>query len=408
MGCPSQCVLGEKLTFTVQLAAATGSPVNADGSVSYSIYEDETATAILTGTMTRLAAQTGFYSEQISCTVANGFERYKSYTARISAAIEGVSVAKAYTFLCLGVEDAGTGTTGALTTTANVKSYLGITVTDYDSLFDALISRSTAAIENYCNRSLLSDTYREVYNGDGSTVLYLREWPVTDISLLAISTYDAICIKNTSTDAYAATFSVSLDDTDLSVSEAVTLTISGGTNAGTDSLTLADYTLSTLATAIAALGKGWSASVVSSGWNNWAATELLPVFGQFCLDEWAYATVPYEGINNFNIIGETQSPYRANVGEINYSEGLPDGKSNIIVRYTAGYGTIPADLEQTCIDVVKSYYDLTKHNSFVKSESLGAHSITYTDKASNIFLKDSLVLSADVRRRLTSYKRLRI
>ena len=53
MGCPTQCILGENLTFTEQVKYF-GEPIDADGNVSYSVYEDETGTAILSGTMTKL------------------------------------------------------------------------------------------------------------------------------------------------------------------------------------------------------------------------------------------------------------------------------------------------------------------------------------------------------------------
>jgi len=46
-GCPSSCVLGQNLTFSVQAKDTTGAPVDATGDVSYSIYEVEETAAIL-------------------------------------------------------------------------------------------------------------------------------------------------------------------------------------------------------------------------------------------------------------------------------------------------------------------------------------------------------------------------
>ncbi len=69
----------------------TGVLTDADAVPSYRIYEDETAAAILNGDMAKLddANTTGFYTELIACTTANGFEVSKTYTVYISATVDG-------------------------------------------------------------------------------------------------------------------------------------------------------------------------------------------------------------------------------------------------------------------------------------------------------------------------------
>lgn len=91
MGCQSNVVLGENLTFSICTHDPdTGVLTDADGAPSYRLYEDETATAILTGSMAKLddANTTGFYTEQVACTTANGFELNKSYTIYIEATVD--------------------------------------------------------------------------------------------------------------------------------------------------------------------------------------------------------------------------------------------------------------------------------------------------------------------------------
>lgn len=80
--------------------SATGAAADADSVPSYRIYEDETGTAILTGSMAKLedANTTGFYSEQITLSAANGFEVGKSYTVYISATVAGVVGTMSHTF----------------------------------------------------------------------------------------------------------------------------------------------------------------------------------------------------------------------------------------------------------------------------------------------------------------------
>ena len=383
MGCPTQCILGQNLTFTIQARAATGAPVAATGAVSYSAYEDETATAIVTGSMTQLASQTGFYSEQIECTTDNGFERYKSYTIRITATVSSVSVAKTYTFLCLGTEDTVTATTGALTSTANFKSYAGITSTDDDTLIGYLVSRATAEIEKYCKRTLRSATHRELYSGCGDGIVVLKNYPVIAISMFSKSITDSFGIKNTDSNAYRA--SVKVVDASGAAS-ALTCTIYGGANAGSDELTISSYATNTLLmAAITALGKGWT--VLTGQYDSWDPAELLPITELECLDSYVYPPIPEDNENDYRTDYDT--------GVIYPNTATSTGESNIVVKYTAGYATTPADLEQACIDLVKYYYDARQKDFSVNSKKLGDYSFTL--KAESI--------PDDIKVRLDAYKR---
>jgi len=390
MGCPTQCILGQNLTFSIQAKDGTGAPVAATGSVAYAVYEDETATAILDGSMSQLASQTGFYSEQIECTADNGFERYKTYTVRVSATVSAVSVARTYAFICLGVEDSPTASTGALTTTANFKSYAGISHTDDDTLIGYLVSRATSAIEKYCERILRSDTYREWYDGRGDCWLSVDQYPITDIQMISKSKTDAFYITNTDADAWNAYVKITTTDED---STALALVLQGGDNDGTDTLSFATrgtYTLTTLATAINAVGSGWSAGSVTSSYAKYDAMELIPVNGLQCKDSYAYVSVPDEPEYDFD--------YQQYEGLIYMPTGYPRGIRNITVRYTGGYVTTPADLEQICIDQVNLYYRGRKKDLSVKSEKLGDHSVTMADDARD--------LSKSIMNRLAPYRRI--
>lgn len=71
----------------------TGNATDADFVPTYRIYEDETGTPILTGSMALLDASNtaGFYSEQITLSAANGFEKGKSYNIYITATVNSIS-----------------------------------------------------------------------------------------------------------------------------------------------------------------------------------------------------------------------------------------------------------------------------------------------------------------------------
>ena len=89
------------LTFpAITHLASTGALTDADAVPAYRVYEDETGTAILTGNMAKLddANTIGFYSEQITLSAANGFEKGKCYTIYITAAVSSVTGGQHHTF----------------------------------------------------------------------------------------------------------------------------------------------------------------------------------------------------------------------------------------------------------------------------------------------------------------------
>jgi len=101
MGCQPQVALGDYLTFSICTHDPdTGELAPADAAPPYRIYEDETATPILTGTMAALDAPTttGFYTERILCSAANEFEEEKSYTIYIEAEVDGDTGGIAFSF----------------------------------------------------------------------------------------------------------------------------------------------------------------------------------------------------------------------------------------------------------------------------------------------------------------------
>jgi hypothetical protein len=92
MGCPTKIELGTNAVFSICThATGTGVLTDADFPPIYRVYEDLTAVPILTGVMAKLddVNTTGFYAEQIACTIANGFEDGRAYTVYIEATVLG-------------------------------------------------------------------------------------------------------------------------------------------------------------------------------------------------------------------------------------------------------------------------------------------------------------------------------
>jgi len=93
--------IDDYLTFTCNThTPSTGAATDADAVPAYRVYEDETGTPVVNGDTAKLddAGTTGFYSERIQLTAASGFEKGKSYTIYISAAVGGVTGTMSHSF----------------------------------------------------------------------------------------------------------------------------------------------------------------------------------------------------------------------------------------------------------------------------------------------------------------------
>lgn len=358
MSCPDIGILEQELTFTIQSRIANGTPTDTDSLPTYKIYEELTNTEIASGAMAKQddTNTDGYYAKKIDTTTGNGFESLKTYTIRIESAIGGTAVARTFSFIVLGQSDLTVASGDLLTTVERFKLYKGITSSTDDTLIGQLISRSTNAIQVFCNRDFVVKSYRDFEDGDGQSELILNQFPVVSVEMLGIGRQDAFLIKNTTAGAYFAQVSITESD--------ITLQVSGGANNGTETLTLANYdTLTDLFTAINALNKGWSI-IETQILNFWAPIELLPTGkGLSCLTHHASPQIPEE----------PQEEYATDIkaGLLKYFGRFNHGFQNIVVRYSAGYTEIPADLEQICIDLTCTYYDKRNLDSSLKREKIG-------------------------------------
>jgi len=102
--------IDDALTFpAVTHRFDTGALTNADAVPLYRVFEDETPTPIVSGAMAALGyGGTGTYSEQITLSAANGFEKGKSYTVLITATVNAITGAAYHTFQMEAEVDANT------------------------------------------------------------------------------------------------------------------------------------------------------------------------------------------------------------------------------------------------------------------------------------------------------------
>lgn len=87
--------------YAVTTKFDTGVATDADAVPAYRVYEEETATPLLTGNMALLDSTNtaGLYSEQITLSAANGFEVGKCYAVHIAATVNSVAGATVKEFV---------------------------------------------------------------------------------------------------------------------------------------------------------------------------------------------------------------------------------------------------------------------------------------------------------------------
>ena len=225
-----------------------------------------------------------------------------------------------------------------------LKLFMDIDVTDdtQDDVLNLFLNGVETKVLTHCDRtSFNSTTYtNEMYSGNGSDHIWLKNCPIISIASASIGRLDAINIKNTDTTASNATVSVSVADAKM------TLTLTGGANPGSDEVAFGTYTtLSAVVTQINTLSaKSWAAEIADSSLNDLASTELLQVDGKYVgsrrgvTASWSAIQIPDDPLGDFRSDNDT--------GELYRSSGWPAGFQNLIFTYTAGYATadMPGDL----------------------------------------------------------------
>ena len=78
-------------------------------------------------------------------------------------------------------------TGGTLTDIASVRVFLGALSLNYtDAEIQAAIDWASAAVETYCNRTFPSAAYTETYDGTGTDMLYLNQYPITAVASVTL------------------------------------------------------------------------------------------------------------------------------------------------------------------------------------------------------------------------------
>lgn len=243
----------------------------------------------------------------------------------------------------------------------------------------SLVSAASDAIRRHCHRDFTLQSYQEFYSG-GIYIkepLKLRQFPVTAISGVNIANIAMQIINNGSVAQKAVVQTLANGDFQL------TTTINGVVTTNLISAAT-NVMIGDVASAINGLGNGWGTSIYSGAAGSYAkfpTVDLKPLQGACsALVGGCYAEI-YESWYGWNTVSfwpdETyESSGVASFWRLDNETGeihsrLPRGRLNIRIDYTAGFATIPAAVQQACVDLAQWMYQVGSRDLSAKTLKLG-------------------------------------
>jgi len=232
-----------------------------------------------------------------------------------------------------------------------------------------LISSVSAAIKRYCHTDFVSTSYDELYSGGGSQRLLLRQIPIVSVASVRYGPYAVLRITNTqtSTNQRATAAVTSATDTDVVGTGLTLVRVASGVVTTDTSVTFAgNVTMTALANAINALGNGWSATVMNN-YGNWPSADLR-IQGAVNCAQGSYGEIKLHVIelSDFQVDRKRGWLLRGINALITQWDDpmavFTPGIDNYRVLYTAGYTTVPLDVQEACAEWVTALFWQSKSN----------------------------------------------
>ena len=228
---------------------------------------------------------------------------------------------------------------------------------------DQIIGQAYESLITYMGRGLFDTEYTErIELGRDNGIIMLQQPNVTDVTFVGVSVSDAFTAKYTGANPRAT-----VEVTDAAV---VLRSRAGGTTT-TSTLTFASNgSTSDLSTAIAAVS-GWSSSL----------NETMPsayLMRQGVRDA-KNTTVQAEGFDDYD--GDYSIDYPAGKMTFGWPYVPWNIRNQMVVTYSAGYTTLPEDIEGVLLDLIQDAWSSTVRDGSVTEERLGDYS--YKVDASN-------------------------
>lgn len=239
------------------------------------------------------------------------------------------------------------------------------TSSDENTTLDALLAAVSRAVENYCWRTFAVTSYDELYPGNGLHELVLRNYPTVSIERVAFAPMPVMQVTNTSANNQRATVKVTATGVEL-------IRVASGTPSTSTILFSDQATLSALASAVTALGNGWSASVPNAADNLRASADLRALQGAFgAMNVNANLKLHTGELSSFLVDAERGCLTRAD------GACWDGGVQHWRIVYRAGFSAVPDEVQEACAEWVAQLFWQTKRDPGLASESIpGATSRT--------------------------------
>ena len=285
--------------------------------------------------------------------------------------------------------------THALTSLANLKAVVGIGDSGHDGLLENCIDRATAAIESHTDRKLKSRLHSEFQMPEGERVVKTDQFPIVSIDTVAYGRQDTFTVTSdtASTDVLAT---VGFDGSELRLRK----TTSGGTST-TATVSATTYpTTSQMVSQINSSVSGWSATLVE----NALSSSLYQFGGRGVKDAPCHVRYPRDNVSEYEvdfaqgIVHITTDRFPGIRSDDARANAFPSGFFPVFVQYTAGYETVPDDLEQACLEIARDIFNDVKMDTNLASEALGDYNFSRISVADKVERYASL---------LTAYRKIR-
>jgi hypothetical protein len=225
-----------------------------------------------------------------------------------------------------------------------------------NTTLDALIAALSAAIERYCRRVFVSQALDELYDGRDHAELLLEHFPLVAVERVAFDPTAVVRIENTSASNQRAVVQVT--------STGLTLTrVASGVSSSSSVTFAGNVTLTAVVSAVSALGNGWSASLVDANDANRASADLRGLQGALTAKDGAAELVLHrQELHDF-----TSDAAR---GILRRAAGWAGDAGYWRVMYTAGYASVPEDVQEACAQWVAHLFWQTKRDPGLASEAI--------------------------------------
>jgi hypothetical protein len=285
--------------------------------------------------------------------------------------------------------DAAAGSTASTDLITAYYAAKGLAVGDFtneqwDFLPDA-ISAASKAVVKWCNREFVFQTYIEDLQPAVDGVVRLKGIPVAQVTRTQSIPQMALTIQNGTAQIAYVVYSFTGDVASGQVITGLNFTsVINGVSVTQNVAYSTNETISAVATAISALGNGWSCTLNTS-YSAWPATELLDGWvSQDAVTNGVILNVYSQGVSQSRFdpddgqntgllwVGRQNSPFGPQWGPdyAAWEDGVPL-MGLVRVTYTGGFLTIPLPVQLAVLETTKATLERLKLEAYIESETGG-------------------------------------